>query len=174
MHKFFLLFFILSSPLFSQENRGYIINVGDIAPSFQLNNNKSFIEENKGKVIMLQFTASWCSVCIREMPFIEKEIWQKHKENDDFVLLALTKDSDLRPQREKEIKLLIDKTRVTYPIETDYNSKIFQLFAEEKAGVTRNIIIDQNGEIAFLTRLFDRDEFDEMKVVIDKLLKKKY
>ena len=108
------------------------------------------------------------------MPFIEKEIWQKHKKNDDFILIALTKDSDTRPQRKKEIKLLIDKTGVTYPIKTDFNSEIFQLFAEKKAGVTRNIIINQKGEIEFLTRLFDHDEFNEMKMVIDRLLKKKY
>ena len=36
-----------------------------------------------------------------------------------------------------------------------------------------SIIIDPNGEIAFLTRLFDHDEFNEMKTVIDKLLNKK-
>ena len=28
---------------------------------------------------MLQFTASWCSVCIKEMPHIEKEIWKSTK-----------------------------------------------------------------------------------------------
>ena len=170
----FIFLFICSLSLFSQENRGYIINVGDKAPSFQLNDNISFIEKNKGKVIMLQFTASWCSVCIKEMPFIEKEIWQKHKQNDDFVLIALTKDSDLRPQREKEIKLMREKTGATFPIITDYNSEIFELFAEEKAGVTRSILIDQNGEIAFLTRLFDHDEFNNMKTMIRKLLKKEY
>tara|TARA_B100001741_G_C16404065_1_gene528363 strand:- start:97 stop:621 length:525 start_codon:yes stop_codon:yes gene_type:complete len=174
MYRFIVLLFLSTSIIYSQENRGYIVKVGDKAPSFSLEENKSFIEKNKGKVIMLQFTASWCSVCIKEMPFIEKEIWQKHKKNDDFILIALTKDSDKRPQREKEIKLLIDKTGVTYPIKTDFNSEIFQLFAEKKAGVTRNIIINQKGEIEFLTRLFDHDEFNEMKMVIDRLLKKKY
>ena len=37
------------------------------------------LSELKGKVVMLQFTASWCGVCRKEMPFIEKDIWQKHK-----------------------------------------------------------------------------------------------
>ena len=31
----------------------------------------------RGKVVMLQFTASWCGVCRKEMPFIEKDIWLK-------------------------------------------------------------------------------------------------
>ena len=65
---------------------------------------------------------------------------------------------------------MINKTGITYPIIRDYNSDIFHLFSEKNAGVTRNIIIDKNGDIAFLTRLFERKEFDEMKEVIDKLL----
>jgi len=42
-----------------------------------------------------------------------------------------------------------ERTGATFPIITDYNAGIFELFAEKKAGVTRSIIIDQNGEIAF-------------------------
>ena len=104
---------------------------------------------------------------IRDFTYIDDII------NPIFILIALAKDTEKRPQREKEIKLMREKTGATFPIITDYNSEIFELFAEEKAGVTRSIIIDQNGEIAFLTRLFDHDEFNEMKTVIDKLLKKK-
>ena len=161
----------------SQDNRGYILDIGDVTPQFITNtiDGQTFdLKEHIGKVIMIQFTASWCSVCIKEMPFIEKEIWQEHQNNDQFVLLALAKDTERRPQRNQEIQLMINQTGVTYPIATDFNSEIFNLFAEKKAGVTRNIIINQNGEIAFLTRLFERKEFDEMKMVIEDLLKKKH
>ena len=162
---------MMISTILVQDNRGYIVNVGDKVPIFYLgNSNKSFTEQYKGKVVMIQFTASWCGVCMKEMPFIENEIWQVHKENADFVLIALAKDNTNRPQKEKEIQYMIDKTAVTYPIITDEKSKIFELFAEQKAGVTRNIIIDQNGKIAFLTRLFEKNEFDEMKRVINELL----
>lgn len=155
--------------VFSQENnRGYIVNVGEKAPTMKI------LEEYPNHVIMLKFTASWCSVCMKEMPIIEKEVWNQHKNNPNFILIALAKDTESRHQREKEIKLMREKTGATFPIITDYNSEIFELFAEEKAGVTRSVIINQNGEIAFLTRLFDHDEFNEMKNVIGKLLKKKY
>jgi len=120
---------------------------------------------------MLQFTASWCSVCIKEMPHIEKDIWEVYKNNEDFVLVALAKDTKKRPQGYLEIKQMIDRTNVTYPVFRDYDSKIFNLFADEKAGVTRNVIIDKKGNINFLTRLFDIDEFNEMKVKIRELLK---
>ena len=153
----------------SQENnRGYIVNVGDKAPAVNI------LQEYQNHVIMLKFTASWCSVCMKEMPFIEKEVWEQYKNNPNFILIALAKDTDKRPQREKEIELMRERTGATFPIITDYNSEIFELFAEKKAGVTRSIIIDQNGEIAFLTRLFDHDEFNEMKTVIHELIKNKH
>jgi len=166
---------MLSIFLDGQGSRGYIVEIGDMAPNFSLktSENKYFsLEDHRGKIIMLQFTASWCSVCLKEMPFIEDEIWNKHKKNDDFILLALAKDTDKRRQGMNEIELMRKKTAVTYPIESDWNSEIFNLFAEKKAGVTRNIIINKNGEIAFLTRLFDKDEFNEMKKIIEDLLAK--
>ena len=164
---------IFSMSLNAQENRGYIVEVGDMAPDFSLKTSKKSIfnlKENQGKVIMLQFTASWCSVCLKEMPFIENEIWTTHKDNDDFILLALAKDTDKRKQGIQEIQLMRDKTGATYPLESDQDSEVFNLFAQKKAGVTRNIIIDKTGKIAFLTRLFDKDEFDEMKGIIKDLL----
>ena len=163
--------------IYSQENRGYIVELGQKSPNFkiQITENEFFeLKQNRGTVIMLQFTASWCSVCMKEMPFIEKEIWEKHKNNDDFILIGLAKDTEKQNQRAEEIQLMLDRTKVTYPIITDFNSKIFNLFAEEKAGVTRNVIIDKNGNIAFLTRLFEKDEFNEMKDIINELLKKKH
>ena len=44
---------------------------------------------------MLQFTASWCGVCRKEMPFIEKDIWQKHKSDPDFMLMGIDRDEPL-------------------------------------------------------------------------------
>ena len=60
---------------------------------------------------------------------------------------------------------------ITYPLALDPGAKIFGLYADKKSGVTRNAIIDAEGNIAFLTRLFEREEFDEMKAVIQNLLK---
>ena len=96
-YLFFYFYFLLIN--ISQENRGYIVNIGDKSPEFSLN--EKILEQNKGKVIMLQFTASWCSVCIREMPYIENEIWLEHKENEDFVLIALAKDTEQYPRGKK-------------------------------------------------------------------------
>ena len=64
------------------DSTGYIVKVGEMAPDFtvKLTDGKSItLSGLRGKVVMLQFTASWCGVCRKEMPFIEKDIWLKHK-----------------------------------------------------------------------------------------------
>lgn len=133
---------------------------------FQLTNGQKVTsEELKGKVVMLQFTASWCGVCRKEMPHIEKEIWQKHKNNPDFVLIGIDMDEPL-----DVVQKFANDMKITYPLALDPGAEIFYTFAQKGAGVTRNVIVDQNGKIVYMTRLFKEEEFNEMKQVINLLL----
>tara|TARA_Y100000746_G_scaffold3578_1_gene3276 strand:+ start:559 stop:1074 length:516 start_codon:yes stop_codon:yes gene_type:complete len=163
------IFFLLSINSFSQNNmnRGYKVKVGDLAPEInlklldgQLVTNESLI----GKVVVIQFTASWCSVCIKEMPHLEKEVWQRFKD-DDFILIGV----DLKEEFQV-VEEFINKTKVTYPFTIDKDGSFFESFTLPKAGVTRNIVLDKSGKISFLTRLFDQKEFQEMIEHIDLLL----
>jgi peroxiredoxin len=115
---------------------------------------------------MLQFTASWCSVCRKEMPHIESDIWQKHKNKKNFALYGIDMDEPL-----ETVKKFAADMKITYPLALDPAAKIFYTFAAKGAGVTRNIIIDKSGKIAYMTRLYKEDEFNEMKEVIELLLK---
>lgn len=148
---------------------GYIVKIGEKAPVFTtlLDDGKEIVSSKdfKGKIVMLQFTASWCSVCRKEMPFIERDIWQKHRADKDFMLIGI----DLDEPQEKVRKFRED-IKVSYPLALDPGGNIFRLFAEKKAGVTRNVIIDKTGKIVYMTRLFKEDEFAEMVKVIDTLL----
>jgi peroxiredoxin len=164
---FILIAVLISSVSGSQNNavfeEGYIIKVGDKAPDFTIREagGKVYrLSDLKGKVVMLQFTASWCSVCRKEMPFIEKEIWLE-KKAAGLVVIGIDRDEPV----EKVIRFKKD-IAVTYPLALDPGANIFGLFAEKKAGVTRNVIIDRSGKIIFLTRLYEREEFDQMKKVI--------
>jgi len=165
----FFLFFLFSLNSFSQNsiNRGYKVNVGDLAPEINLEllDGKFVTNENLiGKVVVIQFTASWCSVCIKEMPHLEQEVWQRFKD-DDFILIGV----DLKENLEV-VKNFIKNTEVTYPFTLDKDGSFFESFTLPKAGVTRNIVIDKSGKISFLTRLFDKEEFQQMIEHIDQLL----
>ncbi len=150
------------------DDRQFLVKTGDIAPDFEIefpNGEKAILSSLRGKVIMLQFTASWCGVCRKEMPHIEKEIWQKHKDNPNFVLWGID-----REEPASKIEELAKATGVTYPIGLDPDASIFGLFAKKEAGITRNVIIDKDGKIVMLTRLFEEEEFNRMVELIDNLL----
>jgi hypothetical protein len=49
------------------------------------------------------------------------------------------------------------------PLVLDPGADIFGLYADKEAGVTRNVILDRSGKIIFLTRLYERKEFEQMK-----------
>ncbi len=159
---------------FSQEKQvyehNYLVKVGDTAPDFTMTDTdgKSIkLSDLRGSVVMLQFTASWCSVCRKEMPFIEEEIWIPGKKHG-LLVIGVDRDEPVETVR----KFAADM-KITYPLVLDPGAEIFGLFAEKQAGVTRNVIIDRDGKIIFLTRLFEREEFDEMKEVIFAELAKK-
>lgn len=142
---------------------GYYVKVGDMAPDFTIKESNGYeykLSDLRGSVVMLQFTASWCSVCRKEMPFIESEVWEPGKKLG-LIVIGIDRDEPLETVRKFK-----EDIKVTYPLALDPGADIFGLFADKKAGVTRNIIIDRNGKIIFLTRLFEREEFDHMKKVI--------
>ena len=160
--------FLFSS---SPDERGYIVKIGDKIPEFIMEFPDESLTNSKdlsGNVVMLQFTASWCSVCREEMPHIEKEIWKIYK-RVGLKVIGIDRDepADVVKRFAKEVK-------VTYPIALDPGADIFALFADRNSGVTRNIIIDTDGTISFLTRLFDPKEYLRMKKVIHSLLKSQF
>ena len=174
MKKLSIILFVLftSVNIFSQDNIDYQykVKVGDIAPDFEMSlpSGKTItLSSLRGKVVMLQFTASWCGVCRKEMPHIEKDIWQKHKNNPNFALFGID-----REEPAETVLKFAKATGVTYPIGLDPKADIFATYAEREAGITRNVIIDKDGKIVMLTRLFKMEEFYEMVSLIDSLLAK--
>ena len=152
------------------DKRGYIVSVGDEAPDLLLeytDGQKMQLSDLRGSVVVLQFTASWCSVCIQEMPHLEKDVWQRFKD-DGLKLIGVDKDEPLDVVRKFQ-----KRVGTTYPIALDPGSNHFTKFAHKNSGVTRNIVIDRDGKIAFLTRLFDKVEFQQMIDVIERLMNDK-
>ena len=149
---------------------GYLVKVGDMAPDFTVeltDGSKVILSTLRGKLVMLQFTASWCGVCRKEMPFIESDIWQPNKERKDFVLIGIDRDEPL-----EKVKEFAQQTKVTYPLGLDPGADIFALYADRQAGITRNVLIDPDGRIIKLTRLYNPEEFASLVVLINERLGK--
>lgn len=152
------------------DSTGYIVKVGDMAPDFTItltDGKQVSLSSLRGKVVMLQFTASWCGVCRKEMPFIEKDIWLKNKSNPDFALIGIDRDEPL-----EKVLAFAKSTGVTYPLGLDPGADIFAKYALIDAGITRNVLIDREGRIVKLTRLYNEEEFASLVNQIDAMLKK--
>lgn len=154
------------------DSTGYIVKVGEMAHDFTvtLTDGKQVnLYTLRGKVVMLQFTASWCGVCRKEMPFIEKDIWLKHKNNPNFALIGIDRDEPL-----DKVLAFAKATGVTYPLGLDPGADIFAKYALRDSGITRNVLIDRDGKIVKLTRLYNEEEFTSLVQKIDEMLKKQF
>ena len=156
-------FFLIGKPCRAQsvDDRGYLVKVGDVVPSdfiLQLTDGKKVsLKDLKGKVVLLQFTASWCSVCRKEMSHLENEIWKTYKDKG-LVFIGIDRDEPL-----DIVKSFSKEMNISYPLALDPKATIFGKFADKKTGVTRNILINREGKIVFLTRLYDEQEFNALK-----------
>lgn len=151
------------------DSTGYIVRVGEMAPDFTItltDGKQVTLSSLRGKVVMLQFTASWCGVCRKEMPFIEKDIWLKHKDNADFALIGIDRDEPL-----DKVIAFAKSTGVTYPLGLDPGADIFAKYALRESGITRNVLIDKEGKIVKLTRLYNEEEFASLVQMINEMLK---
>ncbi len=162
-------FMLLGLPVSGQtpDDRGYIVKTGEQAPDIilRLTDGKILkISDLKGKVVMLQFTASWCGVCRKEMPFIESDIWNVYKDKG-LVLIGVDRGEPV-----EKVKDFAKTMKISYPLALDENSDVFTSFADKSAGVTRNVVIDRTGKIVFLTRLYDAAEFASLKNKIKELM----
>jgi len=104
-------------------------------------------------------------VCRQETPHIEKEIWKRFQAKG-FTVIGLDRDEPL-----EIVKQFVEEMQTTYPMALDPGAEIFGLFADKESGVTRNVLIDSNGKIVFLTRLFEKEEFNSLITQIEQLVK---
>ena len=117
------------------------LTVGKIAPDFEL---PDLVEKDirlsdfRGKVVFLNFWATWCKPCREEMPSME--VLYKNFEQDGLVVLAISID---RVTTKKDIPPFVKSLNLTFPILIDswgQTDKRYKLM-----GVPETYIIDQQG-----------------------------
>jgi len=104
-----------------------------------LNGEKVQLNALKGKVIFLNFWASWCGPCKEEMPSIEA-LYQHYKERD-FIFLTISIDYG----GPEPVRTFIEKHRYRFPVLLDPTGKTLDLFEITKIPAT--LIIDKKGRM---------------------------
>lgn len=149
---------------------GYIVRVGQQAPDFcvtQTDGSKFCLSQQRGKVVLLQFTASWCGVCRKEMKQALEPLYQRLKDNPDFMMLGIDRDEPL-----DTVLGFIKQTGVTYRLALDPGAETYVKYALKESGITRNCLIDREGRIVHLTRLYNEEEFAALVESINNELNK--
>jgi cytochrome c biogenesis protein CcmG/thiol:disulfide interchange protein DsbE len=112
------------------------------APNFclkDLNGQKVELKNFKGKVIFLNFWATWCGPCKEEMSSMES-LWQWFK-GKEFVLLSISVDYE----GVKPVKEYIERQRYTFRVLIDPQCQTLDLY--EVKAIPTTLIIDKKGQI---------------------------
>lgn len=140
---------------------------GDKAPVFTcktLDGKTYDLSKLTGKVVMINFFATWCPACNLELPQLEKEIWKKYRDNPDFVLLVIG-----REHTEKELGDYAASKNLSLPFAPDPKRDIYKLYASKY--IPRNIVIDRDGKIIYQKSGFTAKELEEIEELIAEKLK---
>ena len=115
--------------------------VGMTAPDFRLpdlQGKTQRLSDYRGKVVFLNFWATWCKPCKEEMPSMQV-LWENLKSRD-FVMLAVSMD---RVTTTKDIPSFVESLKLSFPILTDSWGQTDMRY--KLMGVPETYIIDQNG-----------------------------
>ena len=92
----------------------------------------------KGKVVFINFWASWCPPCQAEMPSLE-ELYKKFKDDDRFVFLFMNEDED----KTKAIKYL-EKNNYTIPLYSSAGNVPTEIYS---GALPTTIVLDKDGKV---------------------------
>ena len=140
------------------------VGVGYKAPEFTLTSydgDEYSLEDLKGKVVLVNFWASWCKPCEQEAADLEAA-WRFYEPRGDVLFLGV----DWTDTGKKGLAYL-EKFDITYPNGPDLRTKISQAY--RITGVPETYIIDRNGELAYV-KLSPFLSLDEIMNAINPLL----
>lgn len=145
-----------------------VVKVGDKLPAFQVvaddGSNLLSTEQLKGKVVLINFFATWCPPCQKELAAVQQTLWPKYKDRAKFALLVIG-----REHNEAELAKYNEKKGFTFPLYPDKNRSIYASFAHSL--IPRSYLVDQEGKIIHATQGYTEEEFTDLMKRIEEALR---
>ena len=144
-----------------------LVQVGQEAPDFackRIDGRPFILSELRGKVVLLYFFASSAPFSVTEMKYIESNVFQKLREREDFVMLAVG-----RGYERDEVVKIGGKNGLEFPMVHDPKSEIYGKYFSKF--VPRTVVLDRDGKISFMANGFhEYDGIVDLQTVLAKEL----
>ena len=130
------------------------------------NGEEHSLDEYRGKTVFLNFWATWCGPCQREIPDIEKLYRDRGENEGDLVVLGVANPkTDSRPNNsdvsEADVKAFIDERGITYPVLMDTTGEMFSGYRILSFPTT--FMIDKDGNIfGYISGMLTPDMMDSI------------
>lgn len=145
-----------------------LVKVGDKAPDFRVEmfDGTTFtLTSLEGKVVLLNFWATWCPPCRDELSRVQKDVIDRFVRPDgDFVFLPIS-----RGEARETVAAFREKMGYTFPMGLDPEQQIYKLYASNY--IPRNFLIGRDGKVIALTVGYDEEEFNQFLETIAAQLK---
>ena len=135
-----------------------LVMAGDMtgpAPDFTLTNREGqpvSLAELKGEVVLINFWATWCGPCRKEMPLLE-DIYQRYSRLG-FTLLGVNVE-----EHSRDADRFLSETPVSFPILFDPANQVSQLY--DVAAMPSTVLVDRNGNLRYLHHGY-QDGYEDM------------
>ncbi|HEY2560123.1 MAG TPA: TlpA disulfide reductase family protein [Caldimonas sp.] len=120
------------------------------------------LKEQRGRVVMVNFWATWCAPCRQEMPQLNR-LYEKYR-TSGFMLLGVNVDDD--PSKAAEVAA---KLGVTFPVLLDADKTVSKLY--DLSTMPSTVIIDRDGKVRYVHRGYLAGYEDNYEKQIRELLK---
>jgi len=136
--------------------------VGQPAPPVRvatLGGNRFDLADQRGKVVLVNFWATWCPPCRQEMPHLQERVWQRFGDRRDFVLVSIA-----REETAEVIAPFVAEHGYGWVFAPDPDRSVYAGFAG--AYIPRNYVVGRDGTILYQSQGFEEAEFATMVEVI--------
>lgn len=124
------------------------------------NGNTVNVEDFKGKVVFINFFATWCPPCKEEIPDIENLYKENGYNKNDVVVIGIAAPNQGREQDEEGIKNFIKEYNITYPVLMDRTGEIFGQYGAYSLPTT--FLIDKESKVyGYVSGAIARDTMDK-------------